>query len=230
MKKTMSTVFLLKNKILKILFPNLKMKTMNKVQKILVDYSRFINAELVDKVQTVIDSLTASMVITTPQPTIAQLQTGLDDLSAAMAAANTGGKEQRVIRDQKRADMIALMKQEAQYVTMVANGDVATMLNAGFDVSKISSPIGPLPKPVKFKVTSPQKGWLQLSLKAIRGAKNYQYEYRKVGDTLWTVVPSSKAKIIIQGLESVTEYIARVLPVGTSDEMTYSDEITGTVI
>jgi hypothetical protein len=203
---------------------------MTKVQKILIDFSKFSNSALTIQAQTIINSLTGNLEVPTPQPTIADLQAALDDLIEATTAAETGGKEQRVIRDQKRTALIDLLKQEAIYVTMIADGDVAIMLSAGFDVSKIPSPVGPLPKPQKFVVSSPQKGWLKLSLESIKGARNYQFEYRKTADAEWTVVPSTKTRLVIQGLESAKEYTARVLPIGASEERAYSDEISAVVI
>jgi hypothetical protein len=226
----MKVLDLLKNTILEFLFPNLKKKTMNKIQKILVDFSKYTITALLDKAQTIIDSLTTNPNVPTPQPSVAELQDAMDDLTTASAAANTGGQQAKVIRDQKKEALIALLKQEAVYVTMVANGDTAIMLSAGFDISKIPSPIGPLPKPAKFIVSSPQKGWLQAKVKAIKGAKNYQFEYKKVEDTDWTVVSLTKTRLVVQGLESTKEYIARVLPIGASEERAYSDEITAVVI
>jgi hypothetical protein len=206
------------------------MKTMNKVQKILIDFGRFSVSQLLSQANTIIASLTDFPEIPTPTPTIAVLQAAVDDLTDAESAAEVGGKQQKEIRDQKADALIALLKQEAAYVSMIADGDVAVMLGAGFRITKIPSPIGPLPKPVKFAVSSPQKGWLQLSLKAVYGAKNYQYEFKKVGDAQWTILASTRAKVIIQDLESAKEYVARVLPVGASEERTYSDEITAVVI
>lgn len=203
---------------------------MNKIQKILVNFSRYTIAKLISKTQTVIASLTGNPDITTPQPTPAQLQTGLTELITAKDAAETGGKQAREIRDQKKDAFISLLKQEAAYVSTIANGNVAIMLGAGFDVSKIPSPVGALPKPEKFVVSSPQKGWLLLSLKRIKGASNYQFEYKKAGDTEWTIVCSQKAKLTITGLDSAAEYVARVLPIGASANRTYSDEITAVVI
>lgn len=203
---------------------------MNRVQKILVDFSKFTTKDLLDKTQTIIDSLTWNTSIPIPQPTTVVLQAAKDDLSAASTAANTGGKKDKVIRDQKQDALIALLKQEAIYVTMIANGDTAIMLSGGFDISKIPSPVGPLPKPAKFVVSSPQKGWLQASPEAINGAKNYQYEYKKVGDNEWRVVPSTKRRLVLQGLQSATEYLMRVLPIGVSEERAYSDVISAVVI
>jgi hypothetical protein len=203
---------------------------MSRPQKILIDFNQFSDSDLVTRAQTVIDSLTGNPDITTPQPTIPQLQTGVDDFRIAITAAETGGKQQREIRDQKRLTLIELLQQEATYVSMIANKNVAIMLGAGFDVSKIPSPVGPLPKPTKFVVSSPQKGWLKLSLTRIKGAGSYQYEYKKVEDTQWTILTEKRAKIIVQGLESAKEYVARVLPIGASTDKTYSDEITAVVI
>jgi hypothetical protein len=53
-----------------------------------------------------------------------------------------GGKQQKEIRDQKADALVALLKQAAAYVSMIANGDVAVMLGAGFRTSKIPSPGG----------------------------------------------------------------------------------------
>jgi len=203
---------------------------MNRSQKILVNFFRYSIANLISKAQTVMASLTGNPDIPTPQPTPAQLQTGITDLITAKDAAETGGKQAKELRNQKRDILIGLLKQEAAYVSMIANNNVAVMLGAGFDVSKIPSPIGPLPKPEKFEVSSPQKSWLQLSLKRIKGAGNYQFEYKKVGDAEWTIVCSPKAKIIITGLDSAAQYIGRVLPIGANTDRTYSDEITAVVI
>lgn len=203
---------------------------MSRPQKILVNFDQFSNSDLLTRAQTIIDSLTNNPDITTPQPTVAQLQTGVDDLTDGVTAAEKGGKKQRELRDQKRVILISLLQQEATYVSLIAQGNVAVILGAGFGVSKIPSPVGPLGKPEKFQVSSPQKGWLQLSLTRMKGASNYQYEYKKIGDTVWIVEGSQKSKIVIQGLESAKEYVARVLPLGASTERAYSDEITAVVI
>ena len=203
---------------------------MNKVQKLLVDFSKYTNSGLASKVDTIIDALTGNPEIPTPQPTVVQLQTALDDFRATMTAAEMGGKTQRELRDAQREVLVDLVKQEANYITMIANGNVATMLSTGFDVSKIPSPVGPLPKPQKFIALSVKKGILKLSVEAVNGAKNYQFEYKKQGDTEWIVVPSTRTRLVVQGMESATVYIARVLPVGASEERVYSDELPAVVI
>jgi hypothetical protein len=203
---------------------------MSRPQRILIDFNKFNNADLITKAQTIIDSLTGNPDVPTPTPTIPVMQAATDDLFAAVTAAEMGGKQQRELRDQKRVDLISLLQQQATYVTLVGDGDVAVYLGAGFDVSKVPSPIGPLPKPVKFEVSSPQKGWLQLTLKRINGAGSYQFEYKKLGDTQWTITTEKRSKVVVQGLESAKEYIGRVLPIGASDEKTYSDEISAVVI
>jgi hypothetical protein len=201
-----------------------------KIQKILYTFARLANAKLVIFCQSVITALKTNPNVPTPQPDIPALQAALDDLTAAISAALAGGKEQREIRKTKRLALIELLKQEAAYVSVVCNGDIAKILSTGFDVSKLPQPIGPLPKPEKFRVQATQKGMLKCSLKKIKGAKNYVFDYKLAGADTWESVMSTKTRITLTGLESGKEYVARVLPIGVSEERTYSDEITSFVL
>jgi len=201
-----------------------------KTQKILYAFAKLSSAKLVSFCQAVITALTTNPNVATPQPTIAVLQAGLDDLVAANSAAKAGGTEQKVIRKAKRLALIALLKQEAAYVSVVCGGDVAKILSTGFDVSKVPEPIGPLPKPERFKVLAPEKGILKCSLKKIKGAKNYVFEYKLVGAEAWESEITTKTKLTLMGLESGKEYVVRVLPCGVSDEKTYSDQLTSFVL
>lgn len=201
-----------------------------KIQKILYSFARLSSAKLVDFCQSVITQLTTNPNVATPQPAITVLQAGMDDLIAANAAAKAGGKEQKVTRKQKKLVLVNLLKQEAAYVSVVCDGDIAKILSTGFEVSKEPQPIGPLPKPEKFKVQSLTEGCLKLSLKKIKGAKNYVFEYKQVGAEQWESNISTKTRITLMSLESAKRYVCRVLPCGVSEERTYSDEITSVVL
>jgi hypothetical protein len=201
-----------------------------KIQKILYSFARLASVKLVAFCQSVITKLTANPNVPTPQPAITVLQAAMDELIAANSSAMSGGKESKTIRKEKRLALIDLLKQEAAYVSVVCNGDVAKILSTGFDVSKIPQPYGPLPKPEKFRVQPIEKGWLKCSLKKVKGAKNYVFEYKQVGAELWETEITTKTRIILTGLESGKQYICRVLPCGVSEEKTYSDEITSFVL
>jgi hypothetical protein len=203
---------------------------MKKIQKILIDFVNYTDAVLVQFVQAVILALTGNPNFATPQPTIAVLTAALDDFQAAISDAEMGGPTERAIREQKRDALIILLRQLALYIQMVSGGDVAMMLSSAMNVSKLPSPVGPLPKPNKFVVSPYRKGMLTLSLERIIGANTYLYQYRLVTEMVWQNYLSNRSKIILTGLESGKEYVCRVLPSGASDIKVYSDEVNSFVM
>ena len=122
--------------------------------------------------------------------------------------------------------METLLKQLASYIQLVSGDDVAMMLSSAFPVSKLPTPIGPLPKPSFFEAEITGKGMIRLTVNAIYGAKLYKYQYKQVGATDWQEETISKSKLLLTGLESGKEYAFRVLPMGASEVREFSDEIT----
>jgi hypothetical protein len=195
-------------------------------QSIKRNFKRKSDANLIVSAQTVIDSLTDNDNFPTPQPTVAALTTALEDFQTSVAVAKTGGAEQKSIRDAKKIVLVDLLREEATYIELASAGDVTKMLSSGFELTKIPETIGALGKPQNFQVIPEGAGMLKLSLDGIKGAKSYQFEIKKATDAEWTVLPSSKTKLIVTDLQRGTEYIARVVPIGASDIREYSDEIS----
>jgi hypothetical protein len=200
------------------------------MKKVIIGFVYYADALLVQFVQAVILALTGNLNFPTPQPTLPTITTALEDFQDAISAAELGGATEREIREQKREALLLLMRELAQYIQLASGGDPAKILSAGFDVNKIPSPIGPLPKPNKFKVAPFEKGMLKLSLESINGAKNYLYQYRIVTEAAWQQELSTRSRITLTGLESGKEYVCRVLPSGASEIKVYSDEVISFVM
>jgi hypothetical protein len=204
-------------------FPNLlKTKTLKKV---MIEFSRYPDAEFLQFGHTVTTSLTDNPDFPTTQPTLVVVEASVEAFELALAKAVTGGAADRAFKDQQRDETDVLLRQLAAYVELVSAGNVAKMLSSGFKLNKDSGPIGPLPKPDTFVVTLGGKGELHMRLKAIHGTKLYQYEYKEAGSEEWSVVQSTRSKILITGLPSGKEHVCRVLPIGTSTIRLYSDEM-----
>jgi hypothetical protein len=195
-----------------------------KKQRIKTNFNKRPDAKLIVLCNTVITSMTDNPNFVTPQPTMADLQTALDDFTAAVAAAKVGGDETRTIRDQKKLVLADLMDKEATYVELVSNGDVAKMQSSGFELTKAPAPIGPL-VPKNFDINPEGKGNLLFSLDAVYGAKTYQFEYKKVGATEWITKSKTKSKLLVENLERGSGYVGRVVPIGSSDIQQYSNEV-----
>lgn len=201
-----------------------------RIQKILINFRPYSDAAFVQLVQAILLALATNPFFPTPSPSIAVITTALDDLQDALSKAATGGSSATAVKDQKRAALETLLKQLASYIQLVSGDDVAMMLSSAFPVSKLPSPVGPLPKPSFFEAEIAGKGKIRLTVNAIYGAKLYQFQYKQSGTTEWQEQTISKTKLLLTGLESGKEYVFRVLPMGASEIREYSDEISSFAI
>jgi hypothetical protein len=199
---------------------------MPRKQKVLIDFSRYSDSDLISFSESIQAAMPASGFYPTPSPALTVIDTATADFRAAMNAAAIGGSAQTDFKNEKRAVLTELLQEEGAYVQLVSEGDPGKIKAGGWEASKIPSPIGPLPQPQKFMVVPGQKGQLKMSLERIYGAGSYQFEYKLKDAAVWIVASSRKTKITINGLESGKEYAGRVVPIGTSEERTYSIEIS----
>ena len=101
-----------------------------------------------DKVTTILEWMKNNAKYPTPSPTLAVAQTAFDAYKVATADAAQGGVENVAIRNARRAELVSLLRQLANYVDATANGDMETLLGSGFPTQKSArDPIGPLPAP-----------------------------------------------------------------------------------
>jgi hypothetical protein len=200
-----------------------------KIRKLLTGFSRFADAFLLAFAKAIVAAMTGNLNFPTPQPSLATVGTGITEFEDAMSASAEGGITETIIKNQKREALIALLKQLANYITLVAGDDESKLSSSGFFLSKEPGPIGPLPKPEDFKVRPAEKGQLKISVKPIYGARLYRLEYRLTTEPVWMQLDSTSSKILLTDLESGKEYVCRILPCGASEVRTYSDQISSFV-
>lgn len=79
-----------------------------------------------------------------PVPPLSELATAIDDLRDAEARAEIGGPADRTIRDDKKRDVIALLKLLCSWVEYIANKSpeaaIAMIESSGFDVKRSTHP------------------------------------------------------------------------------------------
>jgi len=66
--------------------------------------------------------------------TIANLQAARDDLTAKMAAAQTGGPADTAAKNNSRQTLIGMLRDVAAYVQIRCNDDPAILLSSGFEM------------------------------------------------------------------------------------------------
>jgi hypothetical protein len=91
-----------------------------------------------------------------------------------------------------------------------------------------------LPKPENLKVApGPNKGTLNISVKAVKLASFYEIMFAEAGmngSTVWQMRTSSKRQLVIDNLSSGKEYRIKVAAAGSNPTRVWSDEIPSFVL
>jgi hypothetical protein len=135
-------------------------------------------APFTDKVTTLLAWMAGNPKYPTPTPTLIVVQTAFDAYKVATTDAALGGKENTTARNARRAELVSLLRQLANYVSSTANGDLETLISSGFPTQKtVRTPIGPLPAPDAPIVSQgPLMGTLRAVITPVNGA--YAYNWR----------------------------------------------------
>ncbi len=149
-------------------------------------------------------------VFKTPNPTLAELTAGIDELDAAIAAAETGDYIKIAIRDDKKSAMVDLLQLEGTYVNNRANGDRTIALLSGFDVRKEDEPrnLQPITTAPTVKRLADATS-VQASVKSQTASKGVNWFFtseatKPLSD--WTKLENRRSKIVFDNLVPGREY------------------------
>jgi hypothetical protein len=195
------------------------------MQKIRSSFGKMKDADLAIKALHILTEMTNNDAFPTPFPPLAEISTAFEEYRLALNQVATGGRFLTETKNQKRAVLEDKLNKLGMYVQMVSNNDLPTMLSSGFRLTKAREKVGPIPKASHFRLEVIAVGTVKLVVKGIEGALSYIFEYKKDGDLNWTGITSSKAKLVINNLESGKRYAFRVVGIGTDPTKNYSDEI-----
>ncbi|HVT86445.1 MAG TPA: fibronectin type III domain-containing protein [Chitinophagaceae bacterium] len=198
--------------------------------KPLTGFSRFTDSELEQHAQTILQALTGNADFPDPSPSLATLSAAITNFQNVLAKAALGNHVDTNLKYQSRAALTELLRRLGLYVERTAGGDAAKILSSGFKPKKIPTQTGPLPKPVDFMVKPMGKGEVKLKCRRMKNVRTYQWEYKQGEANEWIRKPTTKASILLIGLESGKEYFFRVVPIGVSDVRKYSDTISSFVL
>jgi hypothetical protein len=184
---------------------------------------------LVTKAGGIVTGLTDNPHYLTPSPTLAPVQTALDEFITSVSDAVNGGVTLTSIKNDKRAVLVALLRQLANYVQANCKGDMTILLSSGFPIQKPQrSPIGVLPAPGNLTVTlGARSGELNASAAPIAGAAIYNW--RVTAATAPTVVVQSAqttaASNIFDNLTPGVVYNVEANAVGSAGPSDWSDPV-----
>jgi hypothetical protein len=188
------------------------------------------DALLITDTQTILTAMTGNASYPTPNPTLAEVSTGLNDFITALANAADGGVTLTAVKNDKRAVLVGILRDLANYVQVTCSGDLTVLLSSGFPIQKPQrNPIGVLPAPVNltFNLGS-LTGELDAVVPPVFGAS--VYNWRLTASNAPTVVlqtaQTTGGRTTFGGLTPGVVYVAQVNAVGAAGPSDWSQPVS----
>ena len=180
-------------------------------------FARLSDTELDNFAQGVHDGLTGNAAFPSPPVTLADLQTGISDFTAKIAAAHAGGQMDTVAKNNSRQTLLGILRQLAAYVQMSCNNDESVLLSSGFQVQHFGGPPSPLEQPLGLSIKNGGSGQLVASVDPLRKASMYEGRIKPIdGDWMPSVFTGDSQHIIFEGLTAGKNYTVQVRGLGGS--------------
>ncbi|HEX6432156.1 MAG TPA: fibronectin type III domain-containing protein [Niastella sp.] len=163
-----------------------------------------------------------------PPAALANLKKVLPEYEEVNYKARGGDEEMRFIRKAMRANVIALLSELAEYVTLTCNGDPAKLVSSGFELNKERGTKAMLPIK-ELKVTIDRTGEAVTQVKKVAGAKAYIHQYTPdplTGDNVWVNKVTTNPSYTFTGLKSTEKYWFQVIAIGLNGQETASPPVS----
>ncbi|MBL9117890.1 MAG: fibronectin type III domain-containing protein [Verrucomicrobiaceae bacterium] len=175
--------------------------------------------------ETLLATLSTSVYITNPNPTIAAMQTALTSFSEARANAKSlmdAAKEATQVKDQMRANLENLLRDLQNSVQTASQGDAAVILSAGMAVKRPPTRATKLPFPTGLAANPGDvTGTLVLTWEAVAGSMGYLLQCAEVTDNvpgLWSTLKRTSARTyVLPGLTAGKTYAFQAAALGGKD-------------
>ena len=112
-----------------------------------------------------------------------------------------------------------LLSKLANYVNLIADGDVVKLDSSGFELNKEHHAIGMLEAPQTITLNSVHEGQVEIKIGKVEGAFSYLVLYRVVGEENWHNELLRKTNGTIKNLRSVAKYEFKVAATSSTSSM-----------
>lgn len=138
---------------------------------------------------------------------------------------NKAGRNDRTLasaKNDKKAELVSILDEMADYVTAASNGDSTRLLSSGFDISGIKvvdQSLGPVEK---FTVEAGAPGVATTSVKKVAGAKAYIHKCTPdpiTPESVWITETTTERENTFSNLKSVARYWFQVIAIGKGKQM-----------
>lgn len=197
------------------------------MKKLLAKFQKS-ESELTTIIQRIRDNMENNPDFSNPPAALAELIKVQPEFQAARANAQGGDKKMVSIKNDKKAVVLGLLQELADYVTAISKGDRTIILSSGFDVTGSRNTSQP-PSIGKIEVAAVQPGMATTSIKDVTGVKAYVYQYTTEPpglNTVWIGEGTSLNSYTFQGLQSDKRYWFRVVAIGVNGQKSYTPVVS----
>ena len=145
--------------------------------RVLLGFAKAADHSIEETTGAILDNLYGNPVYPTPPVLQAALQTALTAFTVAIAAQAQGGTAATAEKDNKREELIALLRQLAGYVQEQCDNDLAKLLSSGFEAVSTNRASTPLVKAIIKSLNNGNSGQLIASVAPVANAKVYEVRY-----------------------------------------------------
>jgi hypothetical protein len=184
------------------------------------------DAQLITNVDAIISALTSNPDYPNPSPTLTVVSDALKAFEVAVSEASLGGVLLTLTKNAKRAELVSLVRQLANYVAATCNGDLVKLLGSGFPIHKPTrNAIGHLPAPnTPVLRHGARSGDLSAKSKSVPGVFIYTWQLTLASapEQMLQTTQRTGARITFTGLTPGQIYSVKVNAVGAAGATDYS--------
>ena len=176
---------------------------------------------IIEKVRNYVTKMTGNPKFTTPNPSLTDMTTEVDDLETKIQAALDGGKAKKTAVRLQKLKVLGMVSALRAYVQTTSLGDLMTILSSGFDV-RGHGIINILDPPSNVRVVfGKAPGQLIVRWGGVKHRTGYKVQMSEdiTDPAAWKDAPdgdTGKVRLEIKGLVSGKVYWFRVLTKSTA--------------
>ena len=187
--------------------------------------------ELITLIKRVLEKMKSNPVFPNPPAALAELEKLLPEFDEALVRAKSRDKEWVAIKNNKKALILALLEELAEYVIATCKDDRALILSSGFDVTDEQS--GRAVTAIEaLDIVLGAPGEATLRVKTATGTLSYIHQYATEPpspNTVWHSEGSTTGNYTFTGLTSDKRYWFRVVAVGRRGRKAYSPVVSRSI-
>jgi hypothetical protein len=152
----------------------------------------------------------------------------LKGIQEFQTAVNIAGRNDRTLssaKNDKKAVLIGILEETANYVTTTSNGDNTMLLSSGFDISGFKTVSQTLAPIEQLDVEIGPPGQAITRVKKVAGAKAYIHQCTPdpiTPDSEWTSETVTESENTFTNLKPIAKYWFRVIAIGKGKQSVYS--------